>query len=96
VPNDELPGGTAPTPASLLADVERETARVGVDWTAAARAMREVATAAATGGRAGEVGLGVDIAGLLATLRALPAGAGTAVFLEAYRTRRAGVAPPST
>ena len=94
MPTDELPDGAAPTPASFLADVERETARVGVDWAAAAPALREIAIEEASGRPEGEVAPRFDVARMLATLRTLPEGAGTAAFLEAFRTRRAGVEPP--
>jgi hypothetical protein len=69
-------------------ELARELARVGVDWAEAARAL---APGPIPGYR--DVVLAVDPAGVLAALRALPAGAGTGALVAALRR---GHRPPGT
>ena len=97
----DVPAPDLPTPdadalraldiATLERDVEREAARVGVDWAAAAPALHTLAQAAPPEATDDgfEVVLGLDVTALLATLRTLPDGAGTAAFLAEF-ARRAG------
>ena len=61
----------------------RELARVGVDW---AELVRALAPAPIAGYR--DVVFAVDTAGVLAALRALPDGAGTAALVAAVRRGR--------
>ena len=84
--------------AALEAAVEREAARVGVDWEAAAPAMRTLARTAEREASDDEfeLFLELDVTAMLATLRALPDAAGTAAFLDAFSRRQADPpAPPA-
>ena len=83
--------------AALEAEVEREAARVGVDWAVAAPAMHTLAQATERqeSDDEFELELKLDVTGMLATLRALPDAAGTEAFLAAFRQRQADAAPPS-
>lgn len=101
MPDASLPGpddpqmpdlSELPDMATLERDVEREAARVGVDWTAAAPALRTLAQAgpSETTDEGFEVVLSLDVAAMLATLRALPDGAGTDAFLAEFGRRAGG------
>lgn len=81
---------------AVVAELEREGARVGVDWDVAAPTMRELApkTERRVADDAVEVGLVIDVIGMLATLRALPDGVGTDAFLAAFRLKSAASDPP--
>lgn len=79
---------------AVVAELEREGARVGVDWDAAAPTMRELAPKAERRVSNDEVGLVIDVIGMLATLRALPDGVGTDAFLAAFRLVSAAGDPP--
>jgi hypothetical protein len=94
---DELSPEQLADIAALEAEVEREGARVGVDWEAAAPAMRTLARARRrrVSDDAFEVDLELDVTGMLAALRALPDAAGTAAFVAAFRHQQAGTSPPS-
>jgi hypothetical protein len=95
-----LPHDQAGAHEALLADVERELTRVGVDFEAAATALladrpdANVAAAADDDGWATVVGL--DAAGLRAVLRTLSAGAGTAAFVAAFRAQEGWPGPATT
>jgi hypothetical protein len=81
----------------LLAEVEREAARVGVDWDAAAPRLRAIAPQQeriADDGESIELAIGLDVTGLLRTLRSLPSGAGTAAFLAAMTESGGSDHPP--
>jgi hypothetical protein len=90
---------------ALLAETEREAERVGVDWDAAAPALRELILGghdlpaahdgADTGTGEVEMELGLDAQALRDVLRTLPDGAGTARFLAAFRERELGQLPPT-
>ena len=94
-----MPDTPTPEPDDLLAhdmatlerDVEREAARVGVDWAMAAPALRTLAQAAPPDAtdEGFEVVLSLDVTAMLATLRSLPDGVGTEAFLAEF-ARRAG------
>ena len=78
--------------AALEAAIERESARVGVNWETAAPALHTLAQAGppeATD-EGFEIVLGLDLTAMLATLRALPDGAGTAAFLGEFERRAGG------
>lgn len=93
---DELTPEQLADIAALEAEVERESARVGVDWAAAAPAMHTLAEATERqlSDDEFERSLGLDVTAMLATLRELPDGAGTEAFLAAFRRRQADAAPP--
>ena len=70
----------------LMADIEQESARVGVDWDLAHEQLREMAPRTETesaDGESHEIAIGLDVTSVLETLRSLPDGAGTAAFLAA-------------
>jgi hypothetical protein len=75
--------------AALEADIERESARVGVDWEAAAPAMHTLADATERqlSDDEFEVELALDVSAMLETLRTLPDAAGTEAFIDAFRRR---------
>ena len=81
---------------AVVAELEREGARVGVDWDAAAPTMRELApkTERRVSEDEIEVNLTIDVMGMLATLRALPDGVGTDAFLAAFRLKSEAGDPP--
>ena len=93
---DELTPEQLADIAALEAQVEREAARVGVDWEAAAPAMHTLAQATErqVSDDAFELELKLDVTAMLATLRELPDGAGTEAFLAAFRRRQADATPP--
>ena len=92
--NDEPTPEQEAEMAALAEAVERESARVGVDWEAASerlRALVEQEWVQSEDGESMELTLGMDIAALLHTLRRLPDGAGTERFLAAFEEdNRAG------
>ena len=80
----------------LIVEVERECERVGVDWTVAAPRLLAAAPGherVASDGDS-EVLLGLDVTGLLRTLRSLPTQAGTAEFVAALTADRSEFDPP--
>lgn len=81
---------------AVVAELEREGVRVGVDWSAAAPTMRALApkTERRTAEDRMEVAMVLDVMGMLATLRALPDGVGTDAFLAAFRLRSEAGEPP--
>lgn len=81
---------------AVVAELEREGVRVGVDWNAAAPTMRELApkTERRVSEEEVEVNLTLDVMGMLATLRALPDGVGTDAFLAAFRLKSEAGDPP--
>lgn len=81
---------------AVVAELEREGVRVGVDWDAAAPTMRELVPRAErrVSDDHVEVGLVMDVIGMLATLRALPDGVGTNAFLAAFRLKSEAGDPP--
>ena len=81
---------------AVVAELEREGARVGVDWDAAAPTMRELApkTERRVSEDEIEVNVTIDVMGMLATLRALPDGVGTDAFLAAFRLKSEAGDPP--
>ena len=81
---------------AVVAALQREGVRVGVDWDAAAPTMRELApkTERRISDDRMEVAMVVDVMGMLATLRALPDGVGTDAFLAAFRLRSEASDPP--
>ncbi len=81
---------------AVVAELEREGVRVGVDWNAAAPTMRELApkTERRISEDEVEVNLTLDVMGMLATLRALPDGVGTDAFLAAFRLKSEAGDPP--
>ncbi len=82
--------------AALEAEIEREGARVGVDWEEAAPAMRTLARARRRRltDDEFEVDLEHDVSGMLAALRTLPDAAGTAAFVAAFRHQQRAAPPP--
>ena len=81
---------------AIVAELQREGARVGVDWDAAAPTMRELAPRSERRVSEDEVEVNVtlDVMGMLATLRALPDGVGTDAFLVAFRLKSQAGDPP--
>ena len=81
---------------AVVAELEREGVRVGVDWNAAAPTMRELTpkTERRISEDEVEVNLTLDVMGMLATLRALPDGVGTDAFLAAFRLKSEAGDPP--
>ena len=94
-PDEELTPEQEAEIERLAAEVEREAARVGVDWEAAAAHVRELAAQelTPTGDDTFEVVLSLDMTTLLETLRQLPDGAGTERFLAAFDAADAGEPP---
>lgn len=98
---EELSPQDAAALDALMADVERELVRVDVDWQATASAILAdlrghdaaldariaEADAAPEDDDGWEPVLGLDATGLLAVLRPLSDGAGTAAFVAAYRAQ---------
>jgi hypothetical protein len=81
---------------AMVVELEREGGRVGVDWNAAAPTLRSLAPVVERRVSDGEVEVGVslDVMGMLATLRNLPDGVGTDAFLAAFRLQSAAGDPP--
>lgn len=81
---------------ALSAEFVRHIARVGVDMEEASPQLRDVVRADA---RAVERGLGtesmMDVPRIVEALRGLPANAGTAAFVQAYRNRDASPERPN-
>ena len=88
----------APEAIAMAAELERELARVGVDWDEASAPLVELAPTTETviSDEEVEVCVMLDVSGMLATLQALPDGAGTAAFVAAFRQRQVGSEPPPT
>ncbi len=89
---DDLSQEQADEVQRLVDEVERESARVQVDWNLAAerlRALAEVHETATDDQGASEMSLGLDVTLLARTLRRLPDGAGTAAFLAAFEADEA-------
>ena len=82
---------------AVVAELEREGGRVGVDWNAAAPTLRSLVTPVVERRISDdevEVGVALDVIGMLATLRNLPDGVGTDAFLAAFRLQSAAGDPP--
>ena len=94
--DEELSAAQRTDVQAVVAELEREGARVGVDWDAAAPTMRELApkTERRVSEDEIEVNLTIDVMGMLATLRALPDGVGTDAFLAAFRLKSEAGDPP--
>jgi len=82
-------GPEDPAALALEAELNRQVARVGVDWQEAFESVFQMSPTTETELPDGSFELGVmlDVSGILATLPGLPDGAGTAAFLAAYRER---------
>jgi hypothetical protein len=74
---------------ALVADFEREIARVRVNLRKASPKMREFEPPIERENPDGsiDVTLTIDVSGIIETLRTLPNGAGTAAFVAAYNAR---------
>lgn len=94
--DEELSAAQRTDVQAVVAELEREGARVGVDWDAAAPTMRELApkTERRVSEDEIEVNVTIDVMGMLATLRALPDGVGTDAFLAAFRLKSEAGDPP--
>lgn len=94
--HEELSAAQRTDLQAVVAELEREGVRVGVDWDAVAPTMRELApkTERRISEDEIEVNLTLDVMGMLATLRALPDGVGTNAFLAAFRLKSAAGDPP--
>lgn len=99
---DELsPDEEAAAIEALGAEVQRQAARVGVDWEVAAAELRALvdwdsaatelrelaAETATTVDNNDEMALGLDLTTLVATLRSLPDHSGTAAFIAEFKRR---------
>jgi hypothetical protein len=80
----------------VVAEFERQLARVGVDWSVAVEPVFEMAPKVENPLPDGdlEVGVMLDITSILATLESLPDGAGTNAFVTAYRQRQGDTGTP--
>ena len=87
-----------PASLALTADWNHQLARAGVDWSEAVETVFQMSPTTETELPDGsvEVGVTLDTSGILATLRDLPDGAGTAAFLAAFRARFTQADPPPT
>jgi hypothetical protein len=87
----EPDGEDHPQAAAIVADLEQELARVGVTFDDDARAQM-IAMAPKTERMVSEnemeMGLALNVSGMLAALRSLPNRAGTAAFLAAFRRKQ--------
>ena len=81
---------------AMVSELEREGGRVGVDWGAAAPTLRALSPVVErrVNDKEVEVGVTLDVMGMLATLRALPDGVGTDAFLAAFKLQSAAGDPP--
>jgi hypothetical protein len=96
VPEDDFAAREAEL-ERLTEEIERESARVGIDWDAARGRMRDLAErheGMPTEDDSIEVALGLDATRLVHTLRSLPTGAGTAAFLAAFANDQSDSAAP--
>lgn len=98
--DEELPAEDAAALEAVHAAMERELARVAVDFEAAASAILGDALGAHAApdedGWQTVLGFGFDAAGLLAALEPLPDHAGTSAFVAAFRAQNPPPEPPTT